>query len=226
MSISSRSRCSITKHSGALMSSRLMPPKPAQEAHRIDHVVDILRADLEVDAVDVGESLEQRDLAFHHRLRCDRAEIAQAEHGGPVGHHRDHVALGGVVVGQRSVALDMQAGFGDAGRIRERQVARRDDRLGDACLELSRTARGMQCERLFGRDVCCARIDAAIGHCGSSGSPSGSDRHHAGRRRVMEASPRRAGRISADQPGSAGRWNARRSSRVLRRCTKIHAAPN
>ena len=27
MSISSRSRCSITKHSGALMSSRLMPPK-------------------------------------------------------------------------------------------------------------------------------------------------------------------------------------------------------
>ena len=31
MSISSRSRCSITKHSGALMSSRLMPPKPARK---------------------------------------------------------------------------------------------------------------------------------------------------------------------------------------------------
>ena len=28
MSINSRSRCSITKHSGALMSSRLMPPQP------------------------------------------------------------------------------------------------------------------------------------------------------------------------------------------------------
>ena len=74
MSISSRSRCSMTKHSGALMSSRLMPPKPAEVAHGVDQLFDVLGVDLEVDAIDVGEALEQRDLAFHDRLRRQGAE--------------------------------------------------------------------------------------------------------------------------------------------------------
>jgi hypothetical protein len=143
MSISSRSRCSMTKHSGALMSSRLMPPKPRRGSARVDEFVDVLGADFEVDAVDVGEALEQRDLALHHRLGGERAEIAQPEHGGAVGDDGDHVALGGVVVGQRRVARDVQAGFGDAGRIGQRQIARRGDRLADAGFQLARPAAGM-----------------------------------------------------------------------------------
>src|SRR3712207_6942435 len=38
-------------------------------------------------------------LAFHHRLGRQRAEVAEAQDGGAVGDHGDHVALRGVVVG-------------------------------------------------------------------------------------------------------------------------------
>ena len=108
-----------------------------EEAHGVHHVVDILGVDLEIDAVDVGEALEQRDLAFHHRLRRHRTEIAQAQHRGAVRHHGDHVALRRVVVGERRIALDVQARFRDTRRIREREIARGGDRLGDARLQLA-----------------------------------------------------------------------------------------
>ena len=136
-----------------------------QEADGVDDLVDVFRVDLQVDAVDVGEALEQRDLAFHHRLRGDRAEIAEAEHGGAVRDHGDHVALGGVVVGQRRIAGDVQAGLRDARRIGQRQVARRGDRLGDAGFQLAGTPRRVQGERFLDRDARGSCIDdAAVGH--------------------------------------------------------------
>ena len=55
--------------------------------------------DLDVDRVDVGEALEQHRLAFHHRLRRERAEIAEAEDRGAVGDDRDEIALGRIIVG-------------------------------------------------------------------------------------------------------------------------------
>ena len=61
-------------------------------AHAIDELVDVLGVDLEVDAVDVGEALEQDGLAFHHRLAGERADVAQAQHRGAVGDHGDQVA--------------------------------------------------------------------------------------------------------------------------------------
>ena len=61
-------------------------------AHAVDELVDVLGVDLEVDAVDVGEALEQDGLALHHRLAGQRADVAQAEHRGAVGDHRDQVA--------------------------------------------------------------------------------------------------------------------------------------
>ena len=83
----------MMKQSGALMSSRLMPPKDGPEiAHAVDELVDVLGVDLEVDGIDVGEALEQDRLAFHHRLGGQRAEIAEAEDGGAVGDDGDHVA--------------------------------------------------------------------------------------------------------------------------------------
>ena len=45
----------------------------------------ILRVDLEVEDVDVGELLEQAGLALHHRLAGERADVAEAEHRGAVG---------------------------------------------------------------------------------------------------------------------------------------------
>ena len=64
----------------------------AEKAHAIDEFLDVLGVDLEIDAVDVGEALEQHRLALHHRLRRQRAEIAEAEHRRAVGNHRHHVA--------------------------------------------------------------------------------------------------------------------------------------
>ncbi len=160
-----------------------------QEADGVHHVIDVLGADLEIDAVNVGETLEQRDLAFHHRLRRHRAEIAQAQHRGAVRHHRDHVALGGVIVGERRIALDVQAGLRDARRIGKRQIARGGDRLRDARLQFAGSPGRMQRQRLFRRYVCGSRIDAAVCHVWfPHGAPlSAVHRHHADVDRVMEA---------------------------------------
>ena len=43
----------------------------AEQAHAVDELVDVLGVDLEVDAVDVGEALEQDRLALHHRLGAE-----------------------------------------------------------------------------------------------------------------------------------------------------------
>ena len=40
----------------------------SEEAHAIDELVDVAGVDLDVDAVDVGEALEEHGLALHHRL--------------------------------------------------------------------------------------------------------------------------------------------------------------
>src|SRR3546814_6131290 len=44
-------------------------PRLAEEAHAVHELVDVAGVALEVDAVDVGETLEQHTLAFHPRLR-------------------------------------------------------------------------------------------------------------------------------------------------------------
>ena len=83
----------------------------------------ILGSDLEIEDVEVGELLEEVPLAFHHRLAGERADVAEAEHGGAVGDDGDEVALGRVLVGELGIALDLEAGLGDAGRVGEREVA-------------------------------------------------------------------------------------------------------
>ncbi len=135
-----------------------------KEAHGVHHVIDIFRVDLQVDAIDVGEALEQRDLALHHRLGCHRAEIAQPQHSGAVRHHRHHVALRRVIVGESRIALDVQAGLRHAGRVGERKIACGGDRLRDARLQLAGSPRRMQRQRFFRRYVRGARIDAAVSH--------------------------------------------------------------
>src|SRR3546814_15042358 len=77
-----------------------------EEAHAVHELVDVAGVDLEVDAVDVGETLEQHRLAFHHRLRGLRTEIAEAEHGGAVRDDGDDAAFGGVVVGLGLLVAD------------------------------------------------------------------------------------------------------------------------
>ena len=85
--------CSISKHSGALMSSRLMAPNEGSSAattsmNRAGSCV----VHLDVDGIDPGELLEQDGLALHHRLAGQCANVAQAQHGGAIGDDGDHVA--------------------------------------------------------------------------------------------------------------------------------------
>ncbi len=91
-----RSFASISKHSGALMSSRLMPPKVgSRDAMMSTSFWGSRSFDLDVEHVDAGEFLEQDRLALHHRLGGERADSAQAQHGGAVGDDADQIAARG-----------------------------------------------------------------------------------------------------------------------------------
>ena len=120
-----------------------------QEFHRGDEFLGVLGIDLEIDRIDVGEALEQHRLAFHHRLRGERAEVAEAEDGGSVGDHRHHVAPRGVVVDGGRIGGDRLDRNRDARRVGERQVALRRHRLRRGDLELARTPARMEQQRLL-----------------------------------------------------------------------------
>jgi hypothetical protein len=95
-----------------------------------DQLLRVALVELDVEAVDAGELLEQHRLAFHHRLRRERADGAQAEHRGAVADHGDQVGARGVEHHGRRIAHDLLAGRGDAGRIGEREVALVGELLG------------------------------------------------------------------------------------------------
>ena len=113
-----------------------------QRGDDVDQLVRVVLGDLDVEHVDAGELLEQDALAFHHRLGGQRADVAQAEHGGAVGDHGHQVAARGVArrasPGSRD---DLLAGGGHAGRIGQRQVALVGQRLGRGDRDLAGSGR-------------------------------------------------------------------------------------
>ena len=111
-----------------------------------------MRVDFEVDGIDVGEALEQRRLAFHHRLCRKRAEIAEPQNGRAVGDYRDEVALDRVIVGKARVFRDGLHRNGHARRIGKAQIALRRHRLGGHDLELAGPAFGVELQRLLARE--------------------------------------------------------------------------
>ena len=92
----------------------------------------------DVEHVDVGKPLEQDTFAFHDRFAGQGPDVAQSEHGGPVGYHRDQIALGGVLEYILRVLLNLQAGVGDARRVSQAKIALRKTRLGGSDLYLPR----------------------------------------------------------------------------------------
>ena len=106
-----------------------------------DDVAEAVRVglvDLDVEHVDAGELLEQHRLAFHDGLRRQRPDGAEAEHRGPVGHHRDEIRACGQARHLGRVDDDRVAGGGDARGVGEREVVLARQRLGGADRELSR----------------------------------------------------------------------------------------
>ena len=86
-----------------------------EQFDRFDEALRVLGVHLDVDRVDIGEALEQDSLAFHHRLGGERAEIAEAEDRGAVRDHRDEIALGRKVVGERRIFAIARTGTATPG---------------------------------------------------------------------------------------------------------------
>jgi hypothetical protein len=105
--------------------------------------------DLDVEGVDPGELLEQNRLALHHRLGRERADRAQAEDGGAVGDHRDEVAARGQRRGLGGVSGDRQRSGSDTGRVGEREIALRRERLGRHHPQLPRCRVAVVVERVI-----------------------------------------------------------------------------
>ncbi len=87
--------------------------------HAFDELVDRLGVNLDVEAVDVGELLEEDRLALHDGLRREGTDVTEAEDGRAVRDDRDEVALRGELVDGVGVLRDDPARFGDAGRVGE-----------------------------------------------------------------------------------------------------------
>ena len=117
-----------------------------KHGHGLDEFLGVLRIDLEIEPVDIGELLEQDGLALHHRLRRGGADIAKAENGRAVRDHRDHIPLGRVVIGRIGVRLDGKAGRRDPRGIGQRQVVLAHQRLGCCDFQLARAAIGVECQ--------------------------------------------------------------------------------
>ena len=98
----SRSFFSMTKHSGALMSSRLMPPKVGSSAATISTKRSMSCSSTSRSNTSIPANfLNRTALPSITGLDGQGPDIAQAQHGGAVGDHRDQIAAGGVIARQR-----------------------------------------------------------------------------------------------------------------------------
>ena len=118
-----------------------------QRRDRLDHALDGVGCYLDIEHVDAGELLEQDRLAFHHRLGCERADIAETEHGRAVRHHRDQIGSPGERRRFRWISDDLFAGRGHARRIGQREIALVGERLGGLDFELAGTRVAVEGQR-------------------------------------------------------------------------------
>ncbi len=94
-----------------------------QRGDDFDQLSRVFFVHLDVEYVDARELLEQHRLAFHHWLGRQRADVAQPQHRGAVGDHRNQVATPGVAKRIIGLGLDFFAGRRHTRRIGQRQIA-------------------------------------------------------------------------------------------------------
>jgi hypothetical protein len=96
----------------------------------VDELVRVALVELDVEAVEAREFLEQDRLAFHHRLGRERSDGAEPEHGRAVGHDRDQVAARGEIERLVRIAHDLVAASRHPGCVRQREIALVGEVLG------------------------------------------------------------------------------------------------
>ena len=110
MSRLSRSRRSTSKQRGRGDVLEVDPAEPGRDHLDGPHdLVGVLGGQADRPGVDVGEPLEQRGLALHHRQRGAGADVAQPEDRRAVGDHGDGVALDGEPADVLGVVRQRQA---------------------------------------------------------------------------------------------------------------------
>ena len=122
-----------------------------QRRDDVDQLVRVVLGQFDVEDVDAGELLEQAALAFHHRLGGQRADVAQAQHGGAVGDHAHQVAARGVLRGG-VIALveDGHAGGRHAGGVGQGQVVLVGQGLGRGDRDFAGGGIGVVIQRQLG----------------------------------------------------------------------------
>ena len=111
------------------------------QRHGIDEGFRVFGVEFEIDRIHIGETLEQDGLAFHHRLRRERAQIAEAQDRSAVGNHRHEVGPCGIarrILGIGGNRLDRGR---NARRIGQRQIALGRHGLARNDLDLTGTDR-------------------------------------------------------------------------------------
>ena len=98
----------------------------------------ILLINLDIEAIDVREFLEQNGFAFHDGLCRASADVPKAEHCGTVRYHRDEIAFACVSSRAEWLVRDFDACFGNPRRVSERQIPRVRQRLRRSDLQFSR----------------------------------------------------------------------------------------
>ena len=153
--------------------------RPEGRLQCTDDIGQLLRiglVDLDIEPVDLGELLEERDLAFHHRLGRSGANVPQPKHRCTVGDNRHPVPFAGIPERVSRIAVDLHARFGNARTVGETEIALCGHRLGDPDRQLPRRrvlviAQGRFLHRLFGG----GRLAHDRSSPSGSPSPSGID---------------------------------------------------
>ena len=88
-----------------------------QQLAGLDDLIRVLRIQLDIEDIDVGETFEQNPFPFHDRLAGQGAQVPQSQNRCAVGNHRHQVPLGGIFISIFGIFLDRQTGLGYPGRI-------------------------------------------------------------------------------------------------------------
>jgi hypothetical protein len=148
-----RSSSSIRKHSGALMSSRLMPPKVGSNNWQVRMISRGSSVASSMSNTSISaKRLNSTPLPSITGLPASAPMFPRPEHRRAVADHAHQVALRRVGVGERWIALDFEAGHRDAGRIGQAQIALRAARLGGDHRDLAGRGFRMVFESVFRTD--------------------------------------------------------------------------